>query len=125
MKRHPVASFAALCFGLTIAGAALLAWFWPRIDIVWAWLISITLITFLAYGYDKMIAATHHTRVPETILLALTLCGGTVGALVGMPVFRHKTIKTSFRRKLWLVIAIQVALLVAYVVWIKPAIARS
>jgi uncharacterized membrane protein YsdA (DUF1294 family) len=125
MKRHPVASFAALCFGLTIAGAALLAWFWPRMDIVWAWLIAINAITFLTFGYDKMIAGTQHTRVPEAILLALALCGGTIGALLGMPVFRHKTIKASFRRRLWLVIVIQVALVVAYVIWIKPAIVRS
>jgi uncharacterized membrane protein YsdA (DUF1294 family) len=124
MKRHPVGSFAVLCFGLTIVGASLLAWVWPRIDLVGAWLISINVISFLTYGYDKMVAGTQHTRVPEAILLALALCGGTMGALLGMTIFRHKTVKTSFRRKLWLVIAIQVALVVAYVIWIKPAIAK-
>ncbi len=72
-----------------------------------------------------MVAGTQHTRVPEAILLALALCGGTIGALLGMTVYRHKTIKASFRHKLWLVIVIQVALVVAYVIWIKPAIARS
>ena len=124
MSRNPVGFFAALCFGLTVVGAALLAWVWPRIDIVWAWLIGITVITFLTYGYDKLIAGRRRTRVPEAVLLALTLCGGTLGALAAMPVFRHKTIKSSFRRKLWLVIVAQIALVAAYLLWIKPAIAK-
>jgi len=125
MKRYPVGCFAGLCFGLTIVGVSLLVWYVPSFDVLWAWLIAINVITFLTFGYDKMIAGTRRTRVPEAILLALALCGGTIGALLGMSVFRHKTIKTSFRRRLWLVIAVQVALVLAYMIWIKPAMTRS
>ena len=59
--------------------------------------------------------------MPEAVLLALTLFGGTIGAILGMLVFRHKTAKRSFQVKLGLVIVVQVLLIIAYYVWLKPA----
>lgn len=84
------------------------------LDIVIAWLIAITGITFLTYGYDKSIAGTEATRVPEKALLALALVGGTLGARAGMSVFRHKTAKESFQFKFVVVVIVQVVLLVVY-----------
>jgi uncharacterized membrane protein YsdA (DUF1294 family) len=83
-------------------------------DVVVAWLIAITGITFLTYGYDKAVASSKATRVPEKALLALALVGGTLGAWAGMSAFHHKTAKESFRFKFVLVIIIQVVLLVVY-----------
>ncbi|MCP4359197.1 MAG: DUF1294 domain-containing protein [Chloroflexi bacterium] len=78
------------------------------------WLVSITLVTFLTYGYDKAIAGANRSRVPENALLLLVFVGGTVGALTGMFVFKHKTSKHSFQAKLAAVLLVQIALLVAY-----------
>jgi uncharacterized membrane protein YsdA (DUF1294 family) len=115
----------AIRFGLVgLAMAAILAagiW-WVGLDPLLSWLLSVTLITFLAYGYDKAIAGTQSVRVPEGVLLALALAGGTLGALVGMQVFRHKTRKTSFRLRFWLIAAAQVALVILYFVFIRPAV---
>lgn len=115
----------AIRFGLASYGlAALLAagiW-WLGLDPLLAWLLSITLITFLAYGYDKVIAGSRKVRVPEGVLLALALAGGTLGALAGMQIFRHKTRKTSFRLRFWLIAAVQVTLIALYFVAIRPAI---
>ena len=89
------------------------------LNVLQSWLIAITLVTFLAYGYDKVIAGSKWTRVPEKVLLALTFAGGTIGALVGMQLFHHKTAKTGFRLKFWLISIAQIVLVVAYYVWIR------
>jgi uncharacterized membrane protein YsdA (DUF1294 family) len=120
----PFYSFAILTFGLTLIICLLLALGF-RWDILLCWLLAITTVTFLTYGYDKSIAGTKRMRVPEAILLALTLLGGTVGAILGMLVFRHKTTKRSFQVKLGLVIVVQVLLITAYYVWLKPTFLGS
>ena len=51
----------------------------------------LTLITFFAYGIDKLKAKVNGWRVPEKVLLSLSLLGGAVGGFLGMKVFRHKT----------------------------------
>ncbi len=84
------------------------------VDVVIAWLIAITGITFLTYGYDKSVAGTETTRVPEKALLALALVGGSLGAWAGMSAFHHKTAKESFKFKFVLVVIVQVVLLVIY-----------
>jgi uncharacterized membrane protein YsdA (DUF1294 family) len=106
--------YGVLAFGLAIVLAAILWWIAHPLDILLSWLIAITLVTFLAYGYDKAIAGSRMTRVPEKILLALTLAGGTVGAYVAMVVFRHKTLKSSFRLQFWLIALVQAALVIVY-----------
>ena len=116
----PAIRFGLVSFGL----AALLAagiW-WVGLDPLLAWLLSITLITFLAYGYDKAIAGSRQVRVPEGVLLALALAGGTLGALAGMQIFHHKTRKSSFRLRFWLIAAVQVTLIALYIVAINPDI---
>ena len=90
------------------------------LDGMLSWLIAITLVTFLTYGYDKAIAGSGRTRVPEKVLLVLALAGGTLGALAGMRVFRHKTAKGSFWAKLVLIIIVQILMLVVYYILIKP-----
>lgn len=55
------------------------------------WLIAINLVTFAVYGADKRRARRGAWRVPEKTLFLLPLLGGSVGALAGMRVFRHKT----------------------------------
>ena len=119
MKTRPVTFFAFITFGLVIAGTLLL-WQFASFYLVWSWLIAITVITFFTFGYDKVIASSQFTRVPEIILLALTLFGGTLGAILGRIVFRHKTSKTSFRVKFWIVIAFQVAFIALYALYIEP-----
>ena len=55
------------------------------------WLIVINLVTFAVYGIDKRRARRGAWRVPEKTLFLLPLLGGSIGALLGMRVFRHKT----------------------------------
>ena len=55
------------------------------------WLAVINLLTFIVYGADKRRARKGKWRVPEKTLFLLPLLGGSVGALLGMRVFHHKT----------------------------------
>ena len=56
-----------------------------------AWRLVINLATFAVYGADKRRARRGAWRVPERTLLLLPLLGGSIGALLGMRVFHHKT----------------------------------
>ena len=55
------------------------------------YLVLINLVTFLVYGIDKSRAKRGVWRVPEKTLFLLPLLGGSIGALLGMRTFRHKT----------------------------------
>lgn len=55
------------------------------------YLVLINLVTFFVYGADKRRARQGKWRVPEKTLFLLPLLGGSVGALLGMRVFHHKT----------------------------------
>jgi len=63
---------------------------------VLVWLTSVSLVTFLAYGYDKVQAKTDGSRVPEIVLHLLALAGGFIGGWAGRFIFHHKTRHNSF-----------------------------
>lgn len=48
-------------------------------------------ITFIVYIVDKILAMNDAWRVPEKVLLGLSLVGGAIGGLVAMLIVRHKT----------------------------------
>lgn len=58
--------------------------------------IGINFLTFLIFGVDKWKARRGKWRIPEDTLIWLSIVGGSVGALVGMYLFRHKTQKRKF-----------------------------
>ena len=60
------------------------------------YLIIVNIGTWLAFGLDKWKAKTGAWRIPERVLLLLALAGGSVGAMAGMMLFRHKTRKPKF-----------------------------
>jgi uncharacterized membrane protein YsdA (DUF1294 family) len=114
-RKSPVRFHLLVALTLALFAAASLAWLlgewrtWPT----WlaSWLIAVNLITFGYYGYDKMRSRQAGSRVPEVILHALAMVGGSPGALAAMHVFRHKTIKGPFRAWFWLIVVLQVVLL--------------
>lgn len=73
--------------------------------------ILISAFTFLCFGYDKQLARKNKRRVTERTLFFLVLIGGTIGGLVAMQVFRHKTSKTSFKLVVYGILILQLALL--------------
>ena len=74
------------------------------------YLLGINLLTFFIYGIDKWKAKRNKWRVPEATLLMLAALGGSVGALLGMFVFHHKTKHKKFLIGVPLILLAQVVL---------------
>ncbi len=79
------------------------------------WLAVINFITFLVFGLDKWKARRKEDhastrRVPEKTLFLLAAIGGSVGALLGMRVWRHKTLHRSFRVGIPLILILQIVI---------------
>ncbi len=68
------------------------------------------LFVLIMYGADKLFATGNSWRVSEKILLLLALFGGSVGALLGMYLFRLKTKKLSFQFWIVLILIIQIGI---------------
>lgn len=80
------------------------------LSIIISYLISINLVTFLYYGFDKLIAGSESVRIPELVLHSLALAGGSPAGLLAQKLFRHKTIKTSFQIIYWAIVILQIIL---------------
>ena len=75
------------------------------------YLIVINILTFAVYGIDKRKAKQGSWRISEATLLMLAVIGGTIGALLGMQVWRHKTMHLKFKYGLPLILLAQIALM--------------
>lgn len=75
------------------------------------WILVWTILAFALMGIDKWKAKREAWRVPEKVLFLSALAGGSIGALAGMALFRHKTIHWSFRIGMPAILVLQVVLL--------------
>lgn len=57
---------------------------------------GVNIVAFIMYGIDKKRAINGEWRIRERTLLLIGFFGGAVGSLVGMKVFRHKTLHWYF-----------------------------
>ena len=91
-------------------------------EVLLYYLIVINIVTFLVYGIDKWKAkqgsscrrASDHRssgRISECTLLILAVIGGSIGASLGMKVWRHKTQHKKFKYGLPLILLAQIALI--------------
>ena len=64
--------------------------------IIKLYLIIINIITLLMMEYDKLQAIKNKRRISEKTLFTLALLFGSIGSIIGMYTFRHKTKHTSF-----------------------------
>lgn len=60
---------------------------------------------------DKYFARTHRRRIPERTLLLVAVLGGSLGALVGMYAFHHKTKHPKFYITLPILLGVHLLLL--------------
>ena len=65
--------------------------------IVLIYLAVINIVTFFLYGIDKWKAKRTKWRVPESTLLWWAAFGGSIGALLGMKTWHHKTLHKKFK----------------------------
>lgn len=75
------------------------------------YLAVVNILTIIVFGVDKMNAKSNRQRVRIVTLLGLAFIGGSVGALIGMYVFHHKTKKAYFTVGVPLILLMQVVVL--------------
>lgn len=61
------------------------------------YIIGINILEFLAMGLDKYQAKHNNWRIPEKSLFLIAFLGGSIGGILGMILFHHKTKKVSFK----------------------------
>lgn len=78
-------------------------------------LLIINALAFLLMCLDKHYARKKMWRIPEATLLLSAALGGSLGALLGMYSFRHKTKKPKFYITVPLLLALHLFLLIRFV----------
>ena len=74
------------------------------------YLLLVNLTAFVLMGLDKRRARRERWRIPEKTLFLPAVLGGSVGAIAGMYLFRHKTRHWYFRLGLPALLLLQVGL---------------
>lgn len=74
------------------------------------YLILINAACLLLMLTDKQNAQRRRWRVPERVLLAAALLGGSLGGTLGMLLFHHKTRKPMFSIGFPVILALQVGI---------------
>lgn len=78
---------------------------------LYIWLIIINIITFAVFGIDKKKAIDGKFRIKELTLFVLSLLGGSLGGLIAMHTFHHKTRKWYFKFGIPLILIAWVAMI--------------
>ena len=64
--------------------------------IVNIYIVIINIISFIMYFIDKRLAIKHKYRIPEKVLILFSIFGGSLGSLLSMSLFHHKTKHLKF-----------------------------
>lgn len=76
------------------------------------YLVLINIISFLIVYIDKKKAINHKWRIKESSLIFLSLIGGSIGILISMKIFRHKTKHRKFTIGVPLILLLQILIIV-------------
>ena len=76
------------------------------------YLLIINIIAFFTMLIDKKRAKKNKWRISEPTLLGLALFGGSIGSILGMHLFRHKTKKKRFTIGLPVILILQIFIIV-------------
>ncbi len=78
------------------------------------YLILINLLNVILFGYDKHRSIAGKWRVREMTFFLIALLGGSLGGVIGMILFHHKTRKPAFRTGMPLLLAFDIFLLILF-----------
>ncbi len=76
------------------------------------YLVIINLFGLFQMFSDKQKAINGEYRIPEKRLFLVAILGGSIGSILGMQLFRHKTQHATFVIGMPLILILQVALLI-------------
>ncbi|CAD0324696.1 DUF1294 domain-containing protein [Xanthomonas hortorum pv. pelargonii] len=75
------------------------------------WYAVASVLAMILYRRDKTAAQRGRRRTPEATLHIIALLGGWPGALLAQALFRHKSSKTAFQLRFWIIVVVNVAML--------------
>ena len=78
--------------------------------VLYIYLIVINAAAFLLMLIDKVKAKKNQWRIPEATLFLVAAIGGSIGSLLGMYTFRHKTKHIQFIVGMPLILAAQIVI---------------
>lgn len=76
---------------------------------VFGYFAIINIITFILMGVDKRKAIKHQWRISEKTLWITAIIGGSIGVIIGMRFFKHKTKHQLFTIGIPLILIVQAA----------------
>lgn len=85
------------------------------IKILLMYLLIVNALGFILMLVDKIKAKKNLWRIPEATLFLVAIIGGSIGSLLGMYTFRHKTKHVSFIVGMPLILAIQIVIAILIV----------
>lgn len=77
-----------------------------------AYFALVNLVAFALMGIDKRKAIKGAFRIPEATLFIIAIIGGSIGSIVGMYTFRHKTRHFKFVYGMPAILIIQILLVI-------------
>lgn len=86
--------------------------------IIITYIVMMNLVSFALMGIDKYKAKKKAWRIPEATLFLFAIFGGSIGSILGMYLFRHKTRHWYFRYGLPLILIVQLTCI--YLLWQSP-----
>ena len=84
------------------------------ITLLLGYFIIMNLIGFALMGIDKYRAKKRSFRIPEATLFIVAIIGGSIGSIIGMYAFRHKTRHFSFVFGMPFILVVQIILIIAF-----------
>ena len=78
------------------------------------YLLTVNATAFLLMLIDKQKARKGKWRIPEATLIGSAILGGSIGAWLGMQIFRHKTRHKKFTLGIPFILLVQTLLVVLY-----------
>ena len=77
--------------------------------VLFCFFLLVNLLGFYAMYSDKLRAKKRAFRIPEATLFAIAFIGGSIGCIIGMYLFRHKTRHWYFVYGMPLILILQIA----------------
>ena len=77
-------------------------------NLLLVYLLLVNAAAFLLMLVDKYKAKRNLWRIPEATLMGMAAIGGSIGAIAGMKLFRHKTKHAKFYIGLPVILALQI-----------------
>ena len=87
--------------------------------ILLVYLLLVNAAGFLLMLVDKIKAKKNLWRIPEATLMGVAAIGGSIGAIAGMNLFRHKTKHAKFYIGLPVILALQIVAVICIVFFLR------